>query len=150
MSRKFHTHSYPVSRNEAIEIGLPVAKDSDKKLEDLLWKAWINIEADLNELRLFCPLREVVNSPEGSKLLSPIPQIDVAATASSSAATSAGIKPNSPSIDPVDFEVKNAIVDSSRAGRTCVTKGKILAYRTPKLQINYNAVKTQHDWDEMK
>ena len=51
MSRKFQSHSYPVNRKEAIEIGLPVKKEQDPSLEKLMWETWLDIEEELKEQR---------------------------------------------------------------------------------------------------
>ena len=50
LNTKFYHHGYPLARNEAKEIGLPIAK-SDKKIEDLLWKIndVFNLEAIIME-----------------------------------------------------------------------------------------------------
>src|SRR5882762_1868134 len=37
MSRKFQSHAYPVSRKEALDMGLPVNKEQDTELEKLMW-----------------------------------------------------------------------------------------------------------------
>jgi Serine dehydrogenase proteinase len=79
MSRKFHSHAYPVSRKEALEIGLPVNKQSDPVLEKMMWDVWLNIEAQLKERIWFDPTMELLNSKEASKLLSPVPQLKVPA-----------------------------------------------------------------------
>ena len=36
MSRKFQSHAYPVSRTEALDIGLPVSKERDNRKPDLM------------------------------------------------------------------------------------------------------------------
>src|SRR5580700_3869898 len=82
MSRKFQSHAYPVSRTEALELGLPVNKKRDEELEKLMWNAWVNIEADLAENSPFDPVLELVNSAEGAKLLRQVPQMDLPAPAS--------------------------------------------------------------------
>jgi hypothetical protein len=40
LSREFYGHAYPISRSEAIKIGLQVKKDHDDDLEDAMWRAW--------------------------------------------------------------------------------------------------------------
>ncbi len=152
MSRKFQSHAYPVSRTEALEIGLPVNKKRDEDLEQLMWDAWLKIEGDLDENRPFDPILELAASAEGSKLLSPVPQIDLPSSASGSAHFSTTIddvkKHSTTTINPVDFAYTDAIVESSRTASAHITRGKILASRTPDLIINYNLVTTAKIWEK--
>lgn len=154
MSRKFQSHSYPVNRKEALEIGLNVKKDQDKTLEDLMWKIWLNIEQDLKENEPFHPLLEVLKSGEAKKLLAAVPQLNIpmCATAGSHYQTTVDDikKAVKETVEPVDFEIKNAIVESSRMGHVNSMRGKILACRNPDLMIQYNAVATFSGWETEK
>ncbi len=76
MSRKFQSHAYPVNRDEAIEIGLPVNKQRDNELEKSMWELWLHIERDLKERSPFDIVLELLRSKEASKLLSPVPQLE--------------------------------------------------------------------------
>jgi len=62
MSRKFQSHAYPVSRTEALAIGLPVNEERDLELEELMWSAWLNLEEDLKENEPFDPICELLSS----------------------------------------------------------------------------------------
>jgi hypothetical protein len=150
MSRNFQSHSYAVSRREALEIGLPVKKESDRTLERLMWRVWIDLERELKEGIPFDPVFEVLNSSEGSKLLAPVPQIVVPKAAAVTAHYSASIKDvldNSKiTVNPVDFEFTNAIVESTRLAAIHTTRGKILATRNPDLTISYNMIQTSRAW----
>jgi hypothetical protein len=53
-------------------------------------------------------------------------------------------------INPVEFEYTNALVESSRLAHSNVTKGKILACRTPDLMIKYNRFITSLEWGAVK
>jgi hypothetical protein len=151
LSRKFQSHAYPVNRTEAIDIGLPVKKERDKALESLMWKVWLDIESDLKENTLFDPVLEAINSPEGAKLLSPVPQLEIPMCAVASGHYSATIEnvkaATDTTINPIDFEFKSAVVESSRLGRALVRRGKILACRNPDLMIQSNMVTTFWGWE---
>lgn len=153
MSRKFQSHAYPVNRTEAIEIGLPVNKKRDKKLEQLMWDIWLSIEEDLKERVPFDTTIELLNSAEADKLLSPVPQLDIASATVASAHYSTSIKDvmdaSKVTVNPVDFEYTNALVESSRKAYANVSKGKILSCRTPDLMIRYNRVLTSVAWSEI-
>ncbi|MFY9906249.1 MAG: hypothetical protein WAK62_13935 [Terriglobales bacterium] len=151
MSRKFQSHAYPVNRKEALEIGLPVNKDRDKDLEKLMWDVWLSIEKDLNERVPFDILIEVLRSPEASKLLSPVSQLDIPTAATMSAHYNTSIADvmshSKTRVNPVDFELINAFVESGRLAFCNVTRGKILCCRTPDLVIKYNRVITSVEWE---
>jgi ATP-dependent protease ClpP protease subunit len=151
MSRKFQSHAYPVNRKEALDIGLPVNKEQDTELEKLMWDVWLNIEHQLKERIPFDAVIELLNSPEATKLLAPVPQLVIPPNVTSSAHynTSIGdvMQHATVTVNPVDFEYTNALVESSRAGSRNVTKGKILACRTPDLMIKYNRVVRSLEWE---
>lgn len=152
MSRKFQSHAYPVNRKEALEIGLPVNKERDKELEKLMWDVWLNIENDLLERVPFDIVIELLKSTEAEKLLSPVPQLQVPSAATMSAhynTTIADVMNHSKTtVNPVSFEHSNALVESSLLAFRNVTRGKILACRTPDLMIKYNRIVTSLEWEQ--
>src|SRR6266404_5247469 len=154
MSRKFQSHSYTVSRTEASDIGLPVKKERDKVLEKLMWDVWLKIEKDLKENVPFDPLHELFASTQSAKLLAPVPLISLPMAASASAhftTTIADVNAAATvTVDPVDFEFTDAIVESSRLASAHVTKGKILATRNPDLVMRYNMVTTSKAWETFR
>lgn len=152
MSRKFQSHSYPVNRSEAIEIGLPVNKERDPELEKMMWAVWLNIEQDLKENEPFHPLLELLRSSEAKKLLAPVPQIYVPSFTIASGHYNSTLsdvqKAIKEAIEPVDFVTKNAIVESVGSAHAHFTRGKILACRNPDLVINYHMVATSRGWEK--
>jgi hypothetical protein len=151
MSRKFQSHAYPVSRKEALDIGLPVNKRRDEPLEKLMWSVWLNIENELKESTPFDPIIELMNSSEASKLLAPVSQLKI------SPGAIMGVHYNSPiadiqanstvEVNPVDFEYTNALVESKTLAYGNVTKGKILSCRMPDLMIKFNRIITSYGWE---
>jgi hypothetical protein len=154
MSRKFQSHAYPVSRSEALDIGLPVNKKRDEPLEKLMWSVWLNIESDLKERTPFDPVIELMNSSEATKLLAPVPQLKI------SPGAIMGTHYNSPiadidahstvEVDPVNFEYVNALVESKELAYANVTKGKILSCRMPDLMIKFNRIITSYGWEQLE
>jgi hypothetical protein len=94
---------------------------------------------------------ELLNSSEAKKLLAPVPQLVIPPSVTSSAHYNTSIddvmKHATETVNPVDFEYTNALVESSRTGSKNVTKGKILACRTPDLMIKYNRVVVSLEWE---
>jgi hypothetical protein len=152
MSRKFQSHAYPVNRKEAIEIGLPVNKERDKKLEKLMWSIWLSLEQELKEGTPFDPIFELLKSSEASKLLSPVPQLDIPAAATNATHWNTSLADLNGAVtvrvDPVDFDYSTAMVESSRIGYSNVTRGKILSCRNPDLMIRFNRVVTSREWEK--
>jgi hypothetical protein len=152
MSRKFQSHSYPVSRSEAIAMGLPVEPERDEKLEKLMWAAWLDLERELKELEPFDAICELLKSSEASKLLAPVPQLDIASCATAGSDFKTGLQDvidkATSKIDPVDFAVTGVIIDSARLGYALVTKGKILASRLPDLRIRYSLFTSSRTWEK--
>ena len=153
MSQKFQSHSYPVSRTEAKDLGLPVAA-ADQDLEALMWSAWSRIDTDLDQRSPFDVLEQLAKSPEAGKLFAPVPQMDIPQVAQlvpSYQTTFADLKSATNSaINPVDIEVTIAIVESSRSSSSHTMRGKILATRWPDMTIRHNLVITSNRWQNQE
>jgi hypothetical protein len=151
MSRKFQSHAYPVNRTEAKDIGLPVS-NPDKEIEGMIWAAWLDIEEELKERTPFNPMHELMSSAEAGKLLLPVPQLELPMNAGSPGQMHATVQEVQTAaktrINPVDFLLKTAIVESSRMAHSSTTRGKILACRNPNLVINYNVVTASSGWQK--
>ncbi|HVW21128.1 MAG TPA: hypothetical protein VHC86_07910 [Opitutaceae bacterium] len=147
MCKKFQSHAYPINREEALDIGLAVNRRRDKKLEDLMWKAWLDIEAELEERIPFDPIVELMKSPEAGKLAAAVPQADfpVSASVSFGAADLKGA--HTVSVDPVPFKLIIALTESCRMSNRCLQAGKILSCRAQDLSIQYNLVTESRTWE---
>jgi len=150
LSRQFHSHSYPVSRKEATSIGLPVNRERDPTFENLMWSLWLDLEEELQERKPFHPIAEVLNSPEAARLLSPVPQLELPSNAPAPSYFQADmneVQGKLEMVHPVDFETVDAIMESVRLGFRGVTRGKILACRSPDLNIQFNSLVTFNGWE---
>jgi hypothetical protein len=134
LSRQFHSHSYPVSRKEALELGLSVNKEQDSAMEALMWKLWLDIEEDLAERRPFHPVTELMNSPRAADVLSP-----------PTPAPGGGVQPVP--IGPVEFEYVTAIMESKRLAHRSRTKGVILASREPDMNLQFTTLVSFRGWE---
>lgn len=139
LTKAFHNHNFSLGRNEAKKIGLAVS-DQNIDLENRIWAIWNDVELDLEIRKPFNPMNEIEKSKEASKIFAPIPQLSIPA----------GVQVQIPvqivNIDPIPFEVTTAVIESSRKASHCVTKGNILAQRTPDLQIFAQTIVTQQNW----
>ncbi len=50
-------------------------------------------------------------------------------------------------VDPVDFEVVTALMESCRVASRDILKGKVMACRMPDLNLRVNAVTTKGGWE---
>jgi hypothetical protein len=153
LRREFYSHSYPVSRKEAIRIDLHVNKDSDKELESLMWSVWCDLERELQERVPTSEIIELLSSSQAPKLLSAVPQLNLPCNApgpnylqSDLAAVQTACQQTQ--IDPVDWEHVDAILESEGLAFRGVRRGKILASRTPDLTIQYNRLVTFKGWEQ--
>lgn len=72
LNTKFYHHGYPLARNEAKEIGLPVAK-SNKKIEDILWNIYEDFMDEMEFNNVFNP--EAIIMERLSKQPQPAPNV---------------------------------------------------------------------------
>ena len=61
LNTKFYHHGYPLARNEAKEIGLPIAK-SNKKIEEIMWKIYEDFMEEMQFNNLFNPEALIMSS----------------------------------------------------------------------------------------
>jgi hypothetical protein len=149
LSRQFHSHAYPVSRKEALEIGLPVNEEQDQELDKLIWKIWLDLEEELKERQPFSPIIELLNSASAAELLAPVPQLHLPMNAPGPSYFQADL----PAIDgakkevqPINFEYLTALMESCRLSHVCATSGKILASRLPDLNVQFNVLTSFRGW----
>ena len=157
LNKSFFDHGYPVSRREAKEdIKLPIAEENEE-VEDLMWRIWLDVEEELKARKPFNPLHEALSSVEGSKLLGPVHQSTAPPTGHllqqivqnfnlpPAQGTQRPVMPDAGdflgqlfrssvvNIQPVEFELLTAIMESTRTASHERAKGKILACRMPDL-----------------
>jgi hypothetical protein len=152
IAKGFFHHGYPLGRKEAKEINLPV-DPPNPKVESLMWRIWLDIEAEIEARNPFSYVKLLMASNEASKLFKATPQLNLPPNAPPDvlqAILAELAKDGVEMIEPVDYEVVTALMESNRHASREVRKGKILAYRSPDLEIVTNAVMTQHVWEPAK
>jgi hypothetical protein len=152
LSQQFHAHNYPINRTEAAGLGLPIA-EADPKLEELLWRVWMDLEQELKEREPTSIITELLNSSEGAKLLAPVPMMPLPCNAPMpnyiQGSVQEVIQAGSVTVNPVDFEYLEAVLESPRLAFRRVKRGKILSFRLPDLTIQYNALNTFRGWERV-
>jgi len=149
LNKSFYHHGYPLDRKEAKEIGLPVT-ESDRELEGLMWQVWQDVEKGMEGNKPFNPLEIVLSDQKTSQLIGPVPQVQ--------------LPPNLPpqvlqkainqilqqiaivQVDPVDYELFLAALESVRCRSEFRVRGKISGTRLPDMNIAVNVIKTGSGW----
>jgi ATP-dependent protease ClpP protease subunit len=158
LSRQFYAHAYPVSRTEAIQMGLAVNKERDEKLEDLMWRLWLDLEEEFMERWPFHPMTELLSrEPVAKVLLSPVPQWNLppnlpiqnicqtnAQELEKVLAGKANLR-----VEPVPFQIISAIMESTRLAYRFVSKGQILASRLPDLNVQFKCLTASQSWEKV-
>jgi hypothetical protein len=153
LNRSFAHHGYPLSRQEAKAIGLKISPE-DLGLEDLMWRAWLDIESDLQARRPFNVVNELEQSPAGATLFAPIQQVQlpgnlppqIAQQAYAQILQQVGLTP----VNPVDFETIQAVIESTRRASRHRTSGRVLASRLPDGQLQMNVITLMQGWQSVQ
>lgn len=149
LSKSFYHHGHPVSRSEAKDIGLPVTDASDPERE-LMRQVWEDFEVEMKCREPFNPMNVVLSSKEGKNLLKATKQINIPA----------GIDQQNQQqllnyllkqveivdIEPVDYSMFLAAVESTRCKSQFRQNGKIFAHRLPSNQIHLNNITVDARW----
>ncbi|HEY1474014.1 MAG TPA: hypothetical protein VGF53_08025 [Pseudolabrys sp.] len=123
LNTKYFHHGYPLSRTEAKEIGLSVAKP-DIAVEDLMWSIWKDLEAELCLREAFVPLDLVKDNPNCRALFGPNPQ----------------------PVPTTEYEYTAALMESIRHGSRFRVAGRIFASPLPNLEIKIQMAPEKIGW----
>lgn len=149
LNKSFYHHGYPLGRKEAKEIGLPV-EEPKADLEKLIWDVWLDFEKEMQCSEPFNPLEVVMNDATVAAQIGPVRQVQLPAN----------LPPNllqpilnqilqqiGPiSVNPVDYELFQATLESTKCRSQFKTKGKINAVRMPDLNIIVNVLSLKQGW----
>ncbi|KAF5092028.1 Serine dehydrogenase proteinase [anaerobic digester metagenome] len=148
-NKSFYHHGYPIGRSEAKSIGLNV-NTREKEIESLIWNLWLDLESEMKCQNPFNPFDVVLNDPKLSQQIRPVPQIQVPINIPPQLLQGVmqQIHQNMSiaSIQPIEHEVIQAIIESSRIKSNFRTKFLISAVRMPDLNININVTPMTQGW----
>jgi hypothetical protein len=149
LNKSFYHHGYPVGRKEAEQIGLPIVKPDDN-LESLLWLVWQDIMEEMQYFEPFNPAEIVLSDKNIADLLSPVTQVQLPANLPPQAlqAVYKNIiqQIQLVSVEPVDYELFQATLESIRCKSEFRTKIKINAIRRPDMMIATNITAVSQKW----
>ena len=151
LNTKFFHHGYPVSRNEAKEIGLKLGK-TDAQVEKLMWAIWQDIAEELTLRTPFQPVAMLKADPACGALFSPVPQValpgNLPPAILQQAYTQILQQVTVADVPPKDYENIHSIVESRRVATRYVVKGTIFATRTPDLQMKISVIPNSSCWED--
>ncbi len=152
LNRSFFSHGHAVSPKEARDLGLKIAKN-DKTLDELLWQVYLDLESQM-EMRIpFDPLGVCLADPSNAFLIGAPPTVNVPSNmpqqlllqfwqnyCNNQIATQQCV--------PQDFELIQAVVESTRYSSQFVSRGKVYAARKPDLDYIVGTPKTYAQWEK--
>ena len=149
LNKSFYHHGYPVGRKEAKEIGLPVVYP-DEELEDLIWRIWRNVEDEMECNKPFEPLEIVLSDEKTAKIIGTVPQVQLPLNLPpqilQQTINNILKQIEVVQIEPIDYELLSALVESENCRSEYRIKGKISAIRLPNMNISVNVLKTEKGW----
>jgi hypothetical protein len=149
LNRSFYHHGYPLGRKEVEKIGLPLT-EPDAALENLLWRVWEDIETEMGCNTPFDPLQIVLSDPTTASLLGPIQQIQLPINLPPQLAQQAYNNVlqqiNVVQVNPVDFTMLGATLESPRCRSEFQTSVRISAVRLPDMNFQVGVVKLNQGW----
>lgn len=151
LNRSFLNHGDAVSRKRAKdEVGLQIA-DSDPKLEDLIWRAYAELDAFMELNTPFSHLAVFLGNAAAAATLTPMPSIQLPANAPPpvlnqvwTTVAQQALQPVGPAPE-VPYDIVIALVESTRRSASKVLKGKVTAVRQG-LEIKVAPLEVCHGW----
>lgn len=152
LNKSFFAHGDAVSRSRARQLNLKIAPDN-KKLENLLWQAFLAIESYMEMRKPFIPLQHYLADPRGAAALVPAAPLtlpsntppQMAAQIWQAAAQNVLQNAANRGVE-VDYTLLNALLESSRSSSEYRTRGKISAHRNAAGEISISVTDLETNW----
>jgi hypothetical protein len=151
LNKAFYHHGYPLGRKEATGIGLPIAARNDK-VEQLMWKIWLDLEMELQVRKPFNPLFVLMRSSDAKKRLTEKvqqakyppggPPVQVVTQLQMSK-----LFDGSGEVEAVEFEAIHAVMESARLASRFVTKGAVIGARSTDLNVRVGILPESSQWE---
>lgn len=149
LTKNFFHHGYPVSRTEAEQIGLKIAKKNEE-IESVIWDIWMDIACEMEVRKPFLPMRVLKSNPDAAALFAPVPQAqipsglpaDVLQQVIQQLLAQIGVQ----QIPAVSYTTIHAVMESARVASKFEIKGDLLASRQADLQIKIAQVVERQEW----
>lgn len=151
LNKTFFAHGDAVSRSRARSLKLKVAADN-KKLEGLIWQAYLGLEAYMQLRSPFKPLEFYLANggaqtlaPKAPLVLPPNTPVQLANQVWTQVAQQAVNDMTNPAVE-VPYSLVNALIESSRVASEFRTSGTLTATRKVTGEIQMSATDTESGW----
>jgi hypothetical protein len=150
LNTKFFHHGYPLGRKEAKEIGLKVVVPP-QELEDIMWRAWLDLETEMECRCPFSPMTEVAKHPMAAKLFGPIQQVNLPGNLPPEIAAQVWqnvLQKIAVDLLPtIDYTVTSSLLESVRLAHLFAGRGRINARRGPDFKVALNVMPISAQWE---
>lgn len=152
LGKNYFSHGHALSKTEAKELGLKIA-DSDPEIEKLIWDIYADLEQEMKMQDSYDPMAEFLSSPNAAFLLASPPFVNLPGNLNPQIAEQIwhNILNQIATLQGpvVDFELKQAAIESIYHSEIFITKGKIIGSRLPDLNYRIATPKLFSGWVEV-
>lgn len=155
LNKTFFAHGDAVSRTRARELKLHIAPSSPE-LENLIWLAYLGLESYLELRTPFDALQHFLTDPAAAASLVPVAPIQLPPNAPPQVAqlvwqqvVNQATQNQKPTVE-VPYELRNALIESTRVASEHRTEGKIGAVVMPTGEIRMSVVNSFAAWTKLQ
>jgi len=149
LNHSFLHHGYPVDRNEAKRLGLPVELPTDEEA-DIMWGIWEDFEKEMDINTPFIPLNLILSDPNMSYLtlttvVNNLP-VNIPPQLQTPLVNLLSSQLSVTQIQPVQYELFLAALESTYTSYSFRVSGIINALRRPDSSIALNVFQKTAEW----
>lgn len=149
LNHSFLHHGYPVDRNEAAKLGLPVKLPTNEE-EDLMWRIWEEFENDMEIEKPFIPINLILSDPNMSYLtvttvINNLP-VNIPPQLQNQLVNTLSSQLSVTQIQPVKYELFLVALESISLSYSFKVSGIINALRQPDNKIRVNTISKAFEW----
>ena len=149
LNSSYYHHGYAVSRKEALDIGLNIAKP-EKELETLLWKIWEDFSIEMKCDDSFDVTKELMNNPDVCDVINKITVVDLPANTPKNVAQQiiAERAKNTPSTSRTAIRLKELVasIESLYLCRSVHCNMDIVYWRNADMSLGINCTSSGTGW----
>ena len=150
LSKNYFSHGHAVTKTEAKQLGLKIAKD-DPEIERILWAIYSDFESEMKMCEPFDPNYEYFSKPEAAYMLEPPPVVNFPSGIDPQLAQQVFNNIINSSIKAgisVDYQLFHAYIESINHSEVFVSEGKIMGTRLPNLNYNIGVIQISAKWED--
>lgn len=153
LNSSYYHHGYVVGRKEAKEVGLPIAHP-DSELENLMWRVWLDYEAEMKCNEEFNILKEIMNDPQSAAIINAVPIVDIPANVPEPMRQNAFVnvlkQVGVTKCDAITRKNLVASIEGVSLAKAYYNELKIRYWRDVAMNINFNVTQVGSGWAEYR